>query len=65
MAERAASLGAAAGEVLPAELERRIHALERAPEAARDFDAFGWAWMMLLGVALPVLLLIIGWWFAA
>ena len=47
-------------ERLPAELERRITAIE-AHSAAADFDAVSWAWMLLLGVALPAVLLVVGW----
>ena len=45
---------------LPPELEARIAALERA-EPRPDFDAASWVWMVLLGLALPVALLILGW----
>lgn len=61
MAERPARRGAEGDGPLPAELERRIGVLEHAPEAARDFDAFAWGWMMLLGVGVPALLLLLGW----
>ncbi len=47
--------------VLPPELEARIEELERAAPRP-DFDAASWFWMMLLGVALPLVLLIVGWW---
>jgi hypothetical protein len=46
---------------LPPELEARITALENAPPRP-DFDTAGWIWMILLGVALPLLLLAAGWW---
>jgi hypothetical protein len=46
---------------LPPPLEARIAAFERAAPAA-DFDAASWFWMILLGVATPLLLLAIGWW---
>jgi hypothetical protein len=46
---------------LPPQLEARIAAFERAAPAA-DFDAASWFWMILLGVAIPLLLLAIGWW---
>ena len=45
---------------LPAELEDRIAAIE-AHSASADFDAASWAWMLLLGVALPAVLLVAGW----
>jgi hypothetical protein len=44
----------------PSDLERRIAAFESAAPSD-DFDAASWFWMILLGVALPVLLLVIGW----
>jgi hypothetical protein len=46
---------------LPHELEARIAALENA--APRPvFDAASWFWLILLGVAIPLLLLAAGWW---
>jgi hypothetical protein len=46
---------------LPPELERRIDVLEGDAAARRDFDSRSWLWLILLGVALPVVLLILGW----
>ena len=46
---------------LPPQLEARIAAFESAAPAA-DFDAASWFWMILLGVAIPLLLLAVGWW---
>ena len=46
---------------LPAELARRIEALDARPPAA-DFDRAGWLWLALLGVALPLALIVLGWW---
>jgi hypothetical protein len=46
---------------LPPQLEARIGAFERAAPAP-EFDAASWFWMMLLGVAVPLLLLAVGWW---
>jgi hypothetical protein len=46
---------------LQPELERRLAAIESGAEAGSDFDAASWVWMILLGVALPVALLIWGW----
>ena len=46
---------------LPPELEARIASFENAA-AAPDFDAASWLWMLLLGVALPLLMLAVGWW---
>jgi hypothetical protein len=44
---------------LPPQLEARIAALER--QSTADFDARCWMWMVLLGVLVPVLLILIGW----
>ena len=46
---------------LPEALAARLAAVE-AHAADADFDASSWAWMALLGVLLPVVLLILGWW---
>ena len=46
---------------LPPQLEARIAAFERAAPAA-DFDSASWFWMILLGAAIPLLLLVVGWW---
>jgi hypothetical protein len=46
---------------LPPELEARIAAFERAAPGP-DFDKAGWFWMVLLGIAIPVVLLVAGWW---
>jgi len=48
-------------EALPAELERRIAALESGEEAGTDFDFASWCWMILFGVVLPAGLLLWGW----
>jgi hypothetical protein len=53
MAERAAA-------ALPPELEARLAAVEAVADA-RDFDAVSWFWMILLGAALPVALIVAGW----
>ena len=45
---------------LPAELEARIAALE-ADRAPADFDVVCWLWMVLIGIAIPLTLLVIGW----
>ena len=46
---------------LPPDLEARIAALERG--VARDvFDRAGWLWMLALGLAMPLVLLAVGWW---
>lgn len=46
---------------LPAELERRIRALESAGGEGEDFDGSSWFWLIVLGIVLPVLALILGW----
>jgi hypothetical protein len=43
------------------ELEARLAAFERAAPAG-DFDGPSWFWMILLGIALPLVLLGVGWW---
>jgi hypothetical protein len=45
---------------LPAELVRRIEALEREP-LDPDFDPMSWIWLTLLGLVLPLGLLVLGW----
>jgi len=45
---------------LPPELEGRIAAFENAPPPA-DFDGASWFWMILLGLAIPLALLAVGW----
>ena len=46
---------------LPPELEARILAFENAAPTPA-FDGTSWFWMLMLGVALPLALLAIGWW---
>ena len=48
-------------EMLAPDLQRRLAAVETHGSGA-DFDVSSWAWMMLLGVVLPAVLLAIGWW---
>ena len=45
---------------LPPELEARVAVLESAAPAG-DFDLTSWFWMLLLGIAIPALLLVVGW----
>jgi hypothetical protein len=45
---------------LPPELEARIAAFEKAAPRT-DFDLASWFWMIILGVAVPLALLIVGW----
>jgi hypothetical protein len=63
MAKRspAAPVSEDTGNPLPPELEARIEAFEVAAPAA-DFGVAGWCWMILLGIAIPVVLLAVGWW---
>jgi hypothetical protein len=51
----------AEAQALPAELEARLAALETGTERS-DFDGLSWFWMILIGIAIPMLLLAIGWW---
>ncbi len=60
VAEAERAIAPAQGPPLPPELEARIAALE-AGAARSDFDAASWLWMILFGIAVPVILLIIGW----
>jgi hypothetical protein len=57
-ADRSAEASAPA---LPPELEARIAMLE-AKAARSDFDSYSWFWMIVFGIAIPVILLIVGWW---
>lgn len=45
---------------LPPELEARLPAVEEASVGA-DFDGPSWFWMLLLGIALPAVLIVAGW----
>jgi hypothetical protein len=47
--------------VLAPQLEARIAVVESAAPQS-DFDASSWFWMILLGVAIPLILLAVGWW---
>jgi hypothetical protein len=53
--------GATASPELAPDIEARLAAVE-AHGAGADFDRASWVWMLLLGVALPAVLLAIGWW---
>jgi hypothetical protein len=46
---------------VPPDLEARIAAFESAAPPG-DFDDASWFWMILLGVAIPLVLLAVGWW---
>ncbi len=46
---------------LAPQLEARIAVVESAATTS-DFDASSWFWMILLGVAIPLILLAVGWW---
>ena len=45
---------------LPPQLEARIAVVENAAPTS-DFDRASWFWMILLGVAIPLVLLVVGW----
>ena len=45
---------------LPPELEARIAALETLP-AGTDFEPSSWIWMVSFGIALPFMLIVLGW----
>jgi hypothetical protein len=61
---RVTDAGQNAGQIeapaLPPELEARIASLE-AHAARADFNASGWFWMILFGIAIPLVLLAVGW----
>jgi hypothetical protein len=46
---------------MPAELERRIEALEQ-EHLGCDLDRASWMWLALLGLLLPLGLIVLGWW---
>ena len=46
---------------LPPELERRIRELEDPANQGGSFTAADWAWLLILGVIGPLVLLIWGW----
>ncbi|WP_421693690.1 hypothetical protein [Aestuariivirga sp.] len=48
-------------EKLNPELERRLKLLENPAEQGEDYDAVSWAWLLFLGVVLPVIALVWGW----
>lgn len=50
-----------ATEGLHPDLERRIAELEKEANQGAGFTATDWAWLLALGVAGPVLLIIWGW----
>jgi len=60
MADLAGSDARRKSAALPADLETRIAAFESAAPPG-DFDTASWFWMILLGVAIPLLLLAVGW----
>jgi hypothetical protein len=45
----------------PPDLEARIAAFESAAPS-RVFDAASWFWIILLGIAIPIVMLAVGWW---
>lgn len=46
------------------DLEMRLRALESGGQQGEDFDARSWFWLILLGVVIPALLLVVGWYCA-
>jgi hypothetical protein len=62
MRMRSRSLVAEPVDLQPPELEARVAALEHESGQGRDFDAVSWCWLLLLGVLLPAVLLLLGWW---
>jgi hypothetical protein len=47
---------------LPAELERRIAILEDPANQGAEFDTSSWMWLLVLGLLLPIVVLVWGWW---
>ncbi len=47
--------------VFDKELERRITAFENGKEEGEDLAPKDWAWLLLLGIALPAVMLYWGW----
>jgi hypothetical protein len=45
----------------PDELERRLQALSDESAQGADFDLASWFWLLLLGLAGPIALIIAGW----
>jgi hypothetical protein len=45
---------------LPAELERRVAAIEH-DDHAGELNARSWFWLLLFGVLTPAVLLLLGW----
>ncbi len=43
------------------ELERRLRLLEDPAEQGEDFDGMSWFWLLLLGLVLPAVALVAGW----
>lgn len=43
------------------ELESRLAALDSGAQQGDDFDARSWFWLAVLGVVVPAVLLVIGW----
>jgi len=60
MADPTGAGGAPPAPALPPDLEARLAAFESSPTPG-DFDAASWFWMILLGVAIPLGLLVLGW----
>ena len=61
MTDRSATGNPSQSLELPPDLEARIVAFESAVPPG-GFDGAGWFWIILLGIALPLMLLAAGWW---
>jgi hypothetical protein len=53
---------AANSDSLPPELDQRIAELESRRECGDDFDVVSLCWLFFLGVVIPIVLLLVGWW---
>jgi hypothetical protein len=60
MTDPATGNGPLPSPLLPPDLEARLAAFESAAPPG-GFDAASWFWMLLLGVAIPIGLLVLGW----
>ncbi|MBS0614673.1 MAG: hypothetical protein JSS24_16005 [Proteobacteria bacterium] len=48
-------------EPIASDLETRLNALAAGEQQGEDFDARSWFWLVMLGMVIPALLLVIGW----
>lgn len=47
---------------LPPELAERLAAIEANEGSRQGFDRRSWLWLLLLGVVVPAIALVFGWW---